>query len=281
MTLIALALSPSVALAVPAATSTSADIATSTCALPFLAASIPEDGATVGTDVQPVLHFGGQCGVWGSWELFDDDGASVAAGSLEVDTWLGIGGGLVTLPLPPLEPDTAYVLEVTPEGETTELHFTTHAGTDGQAGLPEGPRLVVDIEDVVRLPAGRSGPEMVDVFALVTAETFPGLLLELSDDEGSTDFAQVTTDDTVVVDMRTFTENGGAACFYGRVRDAFGGVSPWTEVCETVEASESDDDDDDGDDREPYTPKRCATSPAPAGVGLWALLAVLGLRRRR
>jgi len=269
----------SAALAAPASTSADLATATATCAQPFLEASVPADGeAGVGIDVQPRLLFQGTCGLWGSYELTDEQGV-VSTGWVEPTTWVGFDAAVVTLDLPELAADTEHTLLVELDGEPVELSFTTGDGPGFVEGLPEGPLVAMTIDDQVLVPEGRTEGEAVNVFAVLEIEASEGLLVEVSPDEATIDEAFVSDGMLRVVAVSDTVDNDTEVCFYARTADAYGAVSPWTEVCEEVSVDEASETDDD-DEREPYTPKRCATAPVGAAGGL-AVAALLGLRRRR
>ena len=279
---LALALALQAAHAVPVSTATAGDVATSTvtCQTPFVARMAPEHGETVGVEVKPVLQFVGTCGWFGHYELRDALGEVVDDGDVQPELYFGFNEALAVLDLPTLAADSVYTLEVETEFEIFDTEFST--SSDVQVPAAEGPLFSVEIDDVVLLQSGRGGPRAADVFAVGFVEAPAGTFVETSRAESFTEQVTFADGEEGIVSLRTTVSEGEPACFYARTRNAYGDVSPWTEVCEDVDFSVFDsDDDEDGDDREPYKPKRCATSPAPAGLGGLALLGLLGLRRRR
>jgi len=263
--------------AAPIATSTSADISTPGCGEPVVVGQLPAQGALVGTDVVPLMVFdGGNCGVWGWYQL--DDGTSVVH---ESEAWADEflqGNSVVRFPeLPPLEPDTTYTLTYQPEGsEGIELSFTTGAGPMGDPNLPEGPTLTIEIDVVV--PSGRRD---LAVFAMATTEAVPDVLVRLSDSPDYTVATYVSEGAPRTTELGTSAPvDDPVACFYAQAEDAYGSRSGWTEWCDEVEATDDGTDDDD-DEREPYTPKRCSTVSAGGAWGLMVGLVLAVGRRRR
>ncbi len=253
--------------AVPATTSTTG------CGSLELVGQLPAAGATVGTDVVPMLVYRGDCSLRGPYWL-DDGTDSPRYGEAWSDHRVDDHAIVRFIGLPWIASDTAYTLTYEPEGfDPVELVFQSGAGPEGDGAAPEGPGLSMVVDSVV--PSGR---RELAVFVTLTVQAPEGVLVTLSDDEVSYPRDLFVSDGAPrVVEMgTTVAESQPVACFYAMVEDAYGRDSSWTEVCEEVALDEEVDDDD----RVAYTPKKCSTVSA---AGSWGLLAglVLAVGRRR
>jgi hypothetical protein len=243
------------------------------CPPTSLLGSIPSDGATdVAADAPILLHYdGGQCGESIQWSL-DGPQGFVASDALLPTEWLN-GGLLFRVDLP-LEPDTAYVLTLTPDvnGEPIELAFATGADPF-EAPLLDTLTVAMEVIDVFEPQAG-----ILDALSDVTVDgAAPGTLVRLSTTESAANAIVWMSDGQPTIHTVSQRTEADEACYYARAEDVLGNAGDWVQACEAIEAPVPIDEDD--EDLEPYKPSRCQSAPAPASLVILVPL-LLGMRRR-